>query len=77
MLGTLGSAEMAQIIGIDKFQEALGSMQKEVAGLVEENRERKVEEHDKKKNIVSPSFEIGDCVVVRRAQGKGHKLTFR
>ncbi len=41
------------------------------------NRARVIALHNKKTNLVTPNFTVGDFVVVRRAQDRGHKLRFK
>lgn len=52
-------------------------MHKEVAKVVSASMARHIFEQNKKINIVRPCFEVGDFVVVRTAQGKGHKMRLR
>lgn len=53
------------------------SMHKDTAEKVTKARQKQINTHNKRTNIIEPSFHVGDFVVVRRAQGKGHKLNFR
>ena len=37
---------------------------------------RQIQEHNKKTNIVMPRFDVGDFVLVRKPDKKGHELIF-
>lgn len=74
---TLERVKAEQIVIIDKMQVALKAMHKKVSGFVTKNRARQLRAHYKQTNIVQPSFTVGDFVLVRRAQDKGHKLSLR
>lgn len=65
------------IVSISELQSAMDNMHKEVSYLVSKRRERAIAAHNKATNIVSPAFEVGDLVLVRRATDRGHKLRFR
>ena len=52
-------------------------MHKETAARVTKARRKQIEAHNRRTNIIQPNFEVGDFVLVRRAQDKGHKLNFR
>jgi len=66
-----------QVARIDKLQTSLLEMHKDVAHHVGKNRQRQLRSHNKKTNVVQPNFHVGDFVLVRRAQDRGHKLNFR
>lgn len=66
-----------QIMNIDSLQEAFINMHKDVGERVTENRKRQISQHNKRTNIVTPNFMVGDCVLVRRAHDRGHKMKFR
>ena len=66
-----------QLINIDELQDALDKMHLDVATRVRRNRARSIKAHNCKTKIITPNFEVGDFVLVRRAQDKGHKLTFK
>ena len=74
---TLEHARAAQIIAIAELQAAFDKMHKEVERSVSLRRERAIAAHNKATNVVSPSFVVGDFVLVRRANDRGHKLRFR
>lgn len=52
-------------------------MHKYGAQFVSLRRELAIETHNKATNIVSPSFPVGEFVLVRRANDRGHKLRFK
>lgn len=74
---SLDHARCEQILRIDDLKEALDSMHKEVAELVRRNRSKQIKAHNRKTKIITPNFSVGDFVLVRRAQDKGHKLSFK
>ena len=74
---TMEHARAAQVISIKKLQHDLNNMHKEVALAVAKRREKAIALHNKATNIVSPTFVIGDFVLVRRSNDRGHKLRFK
>ena len=66
-----------QVLEIERLQNVFDQMHKVVAGKVSKNRTRQIQQHNKRTNLVAPNFSVGDFVLVRRAQDKGHKQTFR
>ena len=52
-------------------------MHKDVQEKINKKRLSEIQRHNNNTNIVSPSFNIGDFVIVRRATDKGHKLQFK
>lgn len=72
----LQEARARQLIEVERTQEALCHMHRDVLGLVSKSRARAVAKHNPKTNVQSANFETGDFVLVRRAQKKGHKLQF-
>ena len=74
---TLEYARATQVIAISELQSALDQVHKDVERSVSLRRERAIASHNKATNIVTPSFAIGDFVLVRRANDRGHKLRFR
>lgn len=72
----LERARGLQLIAIDEIQQSLDDMHKDVAA-VSKHRAKQIAHHNKKTNIITPNFNEGDCVLVRRAQNKGRKLSFR
>lgn len=70
-------SDCQRITKIDCLQTALAGMHKTLSERMRANRERHIRSHNKRTNIVEPSFNIGDFVLVRKAQNKGHKLSFR
>jgi len=73
----LDLARTCQVLEIAKLQAALNEMHKAVDISVSRRREKAIAAHNKATNIVTPSFEVGDFVLVRRANDNGHKLRFR
>lgn len=69
--------EDERLIFIEQLQIALTNIHKKVSSLVSKNRARQLRAHNKKTNIDQPNFTVGDFVLVRRAQDKGHKLSFQ
>ena len=65
-----------QVTKIEQLQNALENMHKNVGERIIRNREKSVLRHNAKTNVINPSFHVGDFVLVRRAQDKGHKLSF-
>ena len=70
-----------QLIGVDTLQEALREMHRNTAATLNTARGKKVERHNRMTNIsrasyIGATFHIGDFVLVRRPQPKGHKLQF-
>lgn len=66
-----------RIIKIEDLQSSLLEMHKKVQVSVSKNRARQIRKHNRETNLVAPNFTVGDFVLVRRAQDKGHKLNFR
>lgn len=64
-----------QLVTIDTLQSAVECMHKEVNAAVSKNRERSVAAHNRRTNVRSVQFEIGDFVLVRQHK-RGHKLSF-
>ncbi|MEM1369509.1 MAG: RNase H-like domain-containing protein [Cyanobacteria bacterium P01_H01_bin.15] len=73
----LSAGKAFQLVKIDKLQESLQAMHKEVSMLTMKRRARAISAHNKATNLISPSFAIGDFVLVRRATDRGHKLKFK
>jgi len=74
---SVSQVRVQQLIKIDEIQKALEGVHKEVSGLVTANRQKQIDHYNKETNVISPNFDIGDFLVVCRAQDKGHKLRFR
>lgn len=66
-----------QILDIDVMRSLFDAMHNDVSQKKTKNRERQITYHNKKTNLIVPSFRIGDFVLVPRAQNKGHKQSFR
>lgn len=66
-----------QVMEIERLQKAMDEMHKEVNWRVKSYRAKQIKHHNKKTNLVQPRFAYGDFVLVRRAQDKGHKQSFR
>lgn len=65
-----------QVIVIDRVQAALNDMHKDVSERCDSARARQILKHNAKTNVLPANFAVGDMVLVRRAQKKGHKLQF-
>ena len=74
---TMEEAKCSQLIKIDDLQGAMDDMHKDVFERIRGNRAKEIKAHNRKTNLTAPQFEIGDFVLVRRAQDKGHKLSFK
>jgi len=74
---TIELSRTRQVLAIDELQAALHQVHKDVEHSVSLRRERSIAAHNRATNIVTPSFQIGDFVLVRRANERGHKLRFR
>lgn len=74
---TFPLARAAQIMHIDKLQNNLDVLHKEVAIRTQKRRDNTIAAHNRATNIVTPSFCVGDLVLVRRATDRGHKLQFK
>lgn len=70
------AAQLRRILDIDAAQQALDSMHKDVQGKVSASRRRAIQTHNKRCGISHINLQLGDLVLVRRAQKKGHKLGF-
>jgi len=70
-------ARALQVLKIDELQASLNAIHKDVQDLVTKRRAQAIDKHNKATNIVSPSFQVGDFVLVRRATDRGHKLRFK
>ncbi len=66
-----------QLLNIRELQCALDKMHKNAQTTISKNRLRQIRHHNKQTNIVAPNFTIGDFVLVRSPQKKGHKMQFR
>lgn len=66
-----------QLVPINDFQSSVDQMHKDTAARVTKARRKHIETHNRLTNIIQPSFEVGEFVLVRRAQGKGHELNSR
>ena len=64
-----------QLISVEELQEALESIHREVEERSNNSRQKFVEQHNAKTNIVRTNFQIGDLVMVRNSSKKGHKLS--
>ena len=74
---TIARARALQLIRSEELQKTLDEIHKDVQHAVSLRRERAIAVHNKATNIISPSFTVGDFVLVRRAVDRGHKLQFR
>lgn len=74
---SLEEARARQLLNIEELQGSLESMHRDVGERVTSERSRVIAKHNLKTNIQPINFTIGDFVLVRRAQDKGHKLSFK
>ena len=63
-----------QLLKIEELQGAMGYMHKDVAGRVSKRRKNSIKAHNKKTNIQSINFSIGDFALVHVAGENGHKF---
>lgn len=70
-------ARATEILSSRDLQESLNNVHKDVTRSVTDRREKSIHAHNWATNIVAPSFSVGDFVLVRRANDRGHKLRFR
>ncbi len=68
---------LAKLTNIEKSQAALCQMHKEVGDRISEARTKLVLHHNKKTNVVLPSFYLCDYVMVPEPNYKRHKNSFR
>lgn len=74
---SVNHARAVQLLNIEELQTSLNALHKDVHGLVTKRRDQAIAKHNTKTNIVSPSFSVGDFVLVRQASDRGHKLRFK
>ena len=65
-----------QLMKIESLQTSFDNMHKEVNEKVTANRKKQIAHHNRKTNIITPDFSVGDFVLIRRAQDKGPKQSF-
>jgi len=75
--GEISMIRATQLLEVEQLQHAMEKMHKQVAKNILKNRARQIRFHNQKTNIVVHNFSVGDFVLVRRAQDKGHKLSYR
>lgn len=68
---------LAQSEIITNLQNALSNMHKNVEERVSRLRSKAILEHNRKTFVISPNFVLGDFVMVRKPNKKGHKNSFR
>jgi len=73
----LTHARAEQILKIDKLQNSLNALHKESTIRNDERRKRSIAKHNTATNIITPRFNIGDFVLVRRQDKAHHKLCFK
>lgn len=73
----LETIRVRQMVRIGSLQASIENMHKDVHEKVTRNRLRHIERHNADTRVNSSTFDVGDFVLVRRAQNKGHKLSFR
>lgn len=74
---TIAHTRSTQLLNIKDIQKTLYNMHKDVENGVNARRARPIRNHNKATNIVTPTFSVGDFVLVRRATDRGHKLNFK
>lgn len=74
---TLERTTAERICKIDEIQNSLHHMHKDVDIRISDRRRRAIEAHNAATNIVTPNFEVGDFVVICKAQRPANKLSFR
>ena len=74
---SLTRARTEQLIQINKLQEGLDALHKDVSDRIGKRRKRAIAAHNRATNIVAPQFAVGDFVLVRRQVTPGHKLAFQ
>ena len=74
---SLERTRVIQLMKIESLQTSFDNVHKEVNEKVTSNRNKQIAHHNRKTNIITPDFSVGDFVLIRRAQDKGHKQSFR
>lgn len=74
---TMKCARSEQLINIEKLQESLNIMHKDVGERISNRKQKAIESHNKAANIVLPRFEPGDFVIVRSEQKGRHKMSLK
>lgn len=74
---TLEMTRAMQVMDIDTLQDTFDGIHKSVKEKVNSNRQKHIQIHNQKTNLVRPTFTVGDFVLVRRTRKKGHKMSFR
>ena len=62
---------------MEKLQESMHHLQREVHTRANASRKRQVDLHNRRTNIKPLNFAVGDFVLVRRAIYAEHKLSFK
>ena len=75
--GDLTRNKIGTITNLDELQKAIENVHKNVSDRVSAERARQIHAHNKHTKVVTPSFTLGDFVLVKRPQEKGHKLLFK
>lgn len=70
---TLTLASAKQAVKINALQRSLDDLHKQVYISSQARRDRAKEAHNRATTVRTPSFSIGDFVLVRRATDRGHK----
>lgn len=70
-------AQALKILNINDLQLKFNNMHKNVSTITNLRRQNAVKAHNEATNIISPSFTVGDFVLIRKATHRGHKLQFR
>ena len=73
---SLEQARAQQFMKIESLQSAIEGMHRDVEQRVTSARKKAIERHKQRTNVQAFGFQTGDFVLVRKAQKKGHKLSF-
>ena len=73
---SLEEVRAQQLIGITETQAALENVHRNVNDRVTTSRQKAIEFHNNRTNVRHANFDVGDFVLVRKAQRKWHKLQF-
>ena len=68
---------MRRLINIDKTQDALSDLHRDVKDRSDGNRKRMTQRHNSMTNIQPVNFTKGDFVLLRKCGKTGHKLSFK
>lgn len=72
----LEKVRATQILNVEKLQNAFEEMCRDIHEKVSKIHRKQIRHHNKKTSLVTPNFNVGDVVLVRRTQDEGHKHSF-